>query len=282
MTQFQPDERSKFRRTQSERAIQLAMQSKWSEAVDVNRAILEVFPSDVDALNRLGKAFTEVGKYSEARDAYSRAIGIDPNNTIARKNLTRLQQIKRADLPEKERTDRVDPKLFIEETGKTGFTTLVRLAPRDVIAKLSAGDQVYLRQDGTMVRVDNSRGEHVGDIEARLALRLLNLMKTGNQYATAVTNLDDNQVRIIIKETFQDPQNVGRVSFPTKATDAFRGYTRESLLRYESDEDDGDDLEEWGSEWEGEAEHEAAEGEYYEDDSGSEEKSDDYDGWGKG
>lgn len=281
MTQFQADERSKFRRTQSERAIQLAMQSKWAEAVDVNRAILEVFPNDVDALNRLGKALTELGRYTDAREAYNRAITVDPNNTIARKNLTRLQQIDKVEGAEVERTDRVDPKIFIEETGKTGFTSLVRLAGRDVIAKLSAGDQVYLRADGTQLRVENARGERIGDVEPRLALRLLNLMRTGNQYAAAITNLDDNQVRIIIKETFQDPRNVGKVSFPTKATDAFRAYTRESLLRYDTEDEEGDEFDEWGAEWEGDGEAEGPDAEYYEDDSASDEKSDEYDSWSK-
>ncbi len=281
MTQFQPDERSKFRRTQSERAIQLAMQSKWSEAVDVNRAILEIFPNDVDALNRLGKAQTELGKYGEARDAYSRAITIDPNNSIARKNLARLQQIKRADVAEVERTDRVDPKLFIEETGKTGFTALVRLASRDVLAKLSAGDQVYLRPDANVLNVQNARNERIGDVEPRLALRLMNLMRTGNEYAAGITSLDENQVRIIIKETHQDPRNAGKVSFPTKTTDAFRGYTRESLVRYDAEDEEGDGEDDWGSDWDGEGEHEGAEGEYYEDDGNADEKSDEYDGWSK-
>lgn len=281
MTQYQTDERSKFRRTHTERAIQLAMQSKWAEAVETNRAILEVFPNDVETLNRLGKALTELGHYGDALEAYGRTMAIDPNNTIARKNLTKLQQIKKIESSAVDRPDRVDPKLFIEETGKTGFTVLVHPAPREVLAKQSAGDQVYLKANGTRLTVENARGEVIGMIEPRLALRILNLMRTGNQYAAGITSLDDNQVRIIVKEVFQDPRNSGKVSFPSRGTEAFRGYTRESLLRYEADDEDSDDGEEWGSDWEGEGEGESAEGEYYEEENTSDEKSDEYDSWGK-
>ena len=45
-------------------AIALAMQGRWEEAVAANRAILELFPEDVDAYNRLGSALMELGEYA--------------------------------------------------------------------------------------------------------------------------------------------------------------------------------------------------------------------------
>ena len=85
MPTYGAEERTKLRKAWVDHAIQLAMQSKWSEAVAANRNILEHFPKDVDAHNRLGRALREQGQYREARDAYRAAVAIDPNNGIAQK-----------------------------------------------------------------------------------------------------------------------------------------------------------------------------------------------------
>ena len=64
---YQAEDRTKAKRQQSDLAIQLALQGRWTEAVQLNRSITELFPTDVDAFNRLGKAFTELGRYADAR-----------------------------------------------------------------------------------------------------------------------------------------------------------------------------------------------------------------------
>jgi hypothetical protein len=58
-----------------------------------------------------------------------------------------------------------------------------------------------------------------------------------------VTSLGDKDVRIIIREVFQDPHNYGKVSFPTaaKLTD-LRPYTWGTLVREEMELEE--DLEE--------------------------------------
>ena len=71
-------------------------------------------------------------------------------------------------------------------------------------------------------------------VEPRVAARLLKLVADGNKYAAGVTSLGDKDVRLIIREVFQDPRNYGKVSFPTaaKSTD-LRPYTKGTLLREE-------------------------------------------------
>ncbi|GIW05455.1 MAG: hypothetical protein KatS3mg060_0260 [Dehalococcoidia bacterium] len=237
---LQPEDKARFRRLRSEQAIQLAMQNKWEEAIAVNKQILDVFADDVDAHNRLGKALMEIGRIGEAREAYSKAVAIDPNNAIARRNLTRLQAIKDDEVAAVAVQPQVDANLFIEETGKTGVTTLVNTAPHDVLATLTAGEPVLLRIEGKSLQVFSTRNELIGEVEPRLALRLIGLMRGGNQYAAAVTSLTDKSIEIIIRETFQHPTQVGKVSFPTRggADAGFRPYIRESVLRYDSEEED--------------------------------------------
>ncbi len=49
-------DRQGARKDLAKRAIDLAMKSRWAEAVNTNRAILAEFPNDVGAYNRMGKA----------------------------------------------------------------------------------------------------------------------------------------------------------------------------------------------------------------------------------
>src|SRR5437868_1811239 len=81
--QNQTDDRVRLRRVLPEKAIALAMQNRWSEAADVNRKIIELYPNDADAYNRLGKALMEMGRYRDALGTYKKAVELDPNNIIA-------------------------------------------------------------------------------------------------------------------------------------------------------------------------------------------------------
>ena len=62
----------------------------------------------------------------------------------------------------------------------------------------------------------------------------IKLIADGNKYAAGVTSLGDKDVRIIIREIYQDPRNYGKVSFPSaaKSTD-LRPYTKGTLVREE-------------------------------------------------
>jgi hypothetical protein len=236
MTYQQAEDRSRIRRQRSELAIRLAMQSRWEEAVQTNRSILAMFPDDVDAWNRLGKALTELGRYADAREAYGRALNEDPANSIAKKNLDRLAKLGDGESgPVTQKA--VDPQLFIEETGKSGQTVLQRTDPK-VLARATAGDAVELRRQDSHLLVENAAGEYLGEVEPRLALRLAKLMDGGNRYAAAVTSIEDSTARIIIKEVFQHPSQRGRPSFPTTLGEGVRPYTKDTLLRYGPDDED--------------------------------------------
>jgi tetratricopeptide (TPR) repeat protein len=252
---YQTEERARLRRQKAELAIQLALQSRWEEAVAVNRGILSLYPSDIDAWNRLGKALAELGRYQEAREAYSKALELDSTNAIARKNLARLATLSEEAPAHPEPKQQLDPQLFIEETGKTGVTTLHRV-DQEVLARMTAGDRLELRPQGNVLVADNTRGEYVGEVEPKLGLRLIKLMEGGNQYAAALASLADATGRVIIKEVYQHPSQAGRPSFPATTAEVIRPYIKESILKYGAEEDEGatEDAEEGGEEWEGETE----------------------------
>lgn len=245
-----PEESTRFKRQRAELAIALAMQSRWEEAVTTNQSIIAVFPTDVDAFNRLGKACMELGRYDEARGAYGKALEIEPGNTIAKKNLLRLSELKGLAHRAAAVPTGVDPKLFIEETGKTAVVTLQHLGTKEVLAKVTAGDRVLLKIQGRQLQATTLNDEYVGQVESRLGLRLVHLMQGGNRYEAAVTSVSEQHPKIIIREVYQAPEMAGRLSFPSRADSGFRPYIKESILRYGWEEVEDAEEEEDTTEWE--------------------------------
>ena len=131
--------------------------------------------------------------------------------------------------------------LFIEEIGKTGVTVL-RDVGKETVARLTAGDEVYLKPGEELIQIEDATGESIGALEPKLALRLLRMIEGGNKYAAAVKSLGENDVELIIKEIYRDPSQT-RLSFPAVGGEGVRAYTRESLMRM-GDDDDDDEVEE--------------------------------------
>jgi tetratricopeptide (TPR) repeat protein len=229
---------ARLRRRSAKEAIALAMQGRWEEAVITNRSIIEVFPNDIDALNRLGKALTELGQYGQAGETYGRAMEIDPKNGIASRNLQRLSLLNGAPAMPAQRRQRVIPQLFIEETGKAGVVSLEQPAPPEVLAEMAAGDPVYLRFKGQGLIIESKHGEYLGRVHPRIGVRLAKLMDGGNLYTAAIASLVDSEVKVIITEAFQHPSQAGRPSFPAKGYDGFRSYVKGSILKYDLGEEE--------------------------------------------
>jgi tetratricopeptide (TPR) repeat protein len=226
---YQEEERTRLRRQSSKQAIALAMQGRWREAVAANKSLLESFPNDVDAYNRLGRAFMELGDYSLAREAYETAIELDPYNIIAQKNLNRLSYLGETVVGSDGGFDKVEPQQFIEEVGKAGVVNLCRLAPLEILAKTVAGGRVNLKIDGPSLIVEDNRGEYLGQVEPKHGQRLIKLIEGGNKYTAAIISSAEEAVTLIIREVYQDPSQAGRLSFPPKGAESFRSYAGERI-----------------------------------------------------
>jgi len=230
-----------------DQAIAHASDAHWAAAAETNRKILEMGP-DAEAENRLAKSLWELGELGSAREHYQTALALDPTNRIAERNIDRLR-ILLVDAGEKtvpaQEGSKAPVSIFVEETGKTGFAFLTDLPDPRKLAQVNPGDAVELTPEGSRL-IAFSNGMRIGIVEPRVAARLLKLMAEGNKYFAGVTSLGDKDVRIIIREIYQDPRNYGKVSFPTaaKSTD-LRPYTKGTLVREEMDlEEDLEDDEE--------------------------------------
>ncbi len=247
MSTFSTDEQSRTRRIRLQRAQQLAANGEWEEAVELNREILEGEPRDVAALNRLGKALSELRRFREAYDAYSQALEMDPANQIARRNLQRLEPLK--DLKDQGddggagaasgRRTQARQSMFIEEIGKTRLTELQDAASNETLAQMTSGDLVELKVEGPQIVVYSEDGLRLGQLEPRLAQRLITLIEGGNRYGAAITAVEPGMVRVIVRELYQDPSQAGRLSFPVEARPlAPRPYVRDATRLYAGEDQD--------------------------------------------
>ncbi len=215
-------------------AVQLAIAGKWDDAVKLNKFIIDSFGADEESQNRLGKALSELGKLKDAKSAYEAALKLNPMNSIAKKNAARINTLLHQKEGLKVGGTRVDLNLFVEEMGKTVITTL-ESSSADICSKVAAGDVAELKIEGDGIVAETSRGVRLGLLEAKLARRLIKFMRGGNRYQAGVTSCDGSSVKLIVRETYQDPRFAGKPSFPMrrKREVEFRPYTKESLLARE-------------------------------------------------
>ena len=218
---------TKFRKNLDREAVGLALNGEWERAVEVNRAILELFTDDVEAMNRLAKALIELGSYEEAGAVVDRLCSIAPHNNIARKNRARLEQMRAqvkindgAAATRHARRATGAPQLFIEESGKSA-TTVLRHTPRRLsLALVSPGDPVTLAIEHHGISVYTDDGQYLGQVETRMGHRLSRLIEGGNTYAAAIVGVNGEGISIIIHETSRHRSLQNVASFPTRPAPA--------------------------------------------------------------
>ena len=235
------------RKRRTEEAIRLAMAGDWKAAAAANEALLTDLDDDVEAANRLGKAYTELGQPKKAIKAYERALEIDRYNSIAQKNLDRLQQAPAAKPTAKAKaTTGKGTKSGGSRSAATALVSSAKAAEFHLqqanpaeISKLEAGDAAELQPNNRGVAVVTEDGTVLGYIEPSAGLRLRRLIEGGNEYGVTIRSVDANGSAIVfIRETRRDSSLAGEASFLASAETrkkAPRAYTRRSAF---IDEDD--------------------------------------------
>ena len=228
---YQEEGQVRLRRLHTKQAITLAMQGQWREAIAINKDIVEGFPNDIEAYNRLGRAYMELGEYSLAKEAYSRALKLDQHNAIAKKNLRRLSLLGGRPITAVGDSNTAKPQHFIEETGKAGVVSLYRLPPGAILAAMVAGDKVNLRISNSGLIVENNVGQYLGEVEPKHGLRLVRLMRGGNEYSAAIVSATEDKITVIIREVYQHPNQDGQVSFPVRNLGGLQPYVGDRMVR---------------------------------------------------
>ncbi len=238
---------SKFRKDLDREAVSLAMKGEWERAAEVNRAILELFADDVEALNRLTKALIELGSYEEAGSVVERVCLVAPYNNIARKNRARLDKVRgnSAAITRHARKAAGAPQLFIGESGKSATTTLRHTPRRLSPALVSPGDPVQLLIEHHGISVYTDDGEYLGQVDPRLGHRLSRLIEGGNTYAAAIIGVSEGGISIMMHETSRHRSLQNVASFQTRAAPLpaqLRSDREDGLVdRVMSDDDDDEE-----------------------------------------
>lgn len=182
----------------AQKAVAAALASDWKEAEKINKQILKNDKSDVDALNRLARAYAEQGSLKKAKETAKKVLRINPFNQIANKSLKKWKSLRRGE------TIVAGPssaEAFLEEPGKTKMVSLLHLGASSVLAKLDAGDEVKLAPLKHRVSVTTLDGKYIGRLPDDIAAILRKLTGSGNEYQILIKSIETQGVRVFIRET---------------------------------------------------------------------------------
>ncbi len=228
-------------RALADQAVAAALDSDWPRALELNTKILEAAPDDVDARNRLGRALLEQGQLDEAKASFAEVLKVEPYNSIAIRGTQRIAQLSEHKAKSVTTTSKTQPRLFIEDMGKTGILRLINPAPAHILARYSAGAECQLREQEGLLAVHARDGELLGFLEPKVGRRLIDLIRTGNQYVSAIVSNDQANARVAIREVLQSAENASRISFPghhRPAETKERAYIKGNFFRFGTDADD--------------------------------------------
>jgi len=227
-----------------EEARRASIEGRWEDSITINDTILERTSKDAEALNRKGRALLELRRLGAARDAYSDALKADPANMIARRNLQRLEMIyhrqdatpETEDAPLGEATPLPRGNVFVEEVGRTWVDELTNPLPVVRLSEISPGTRLDLTiADGRLFVTDGD--ERLGEIEARVARRPVELIKGGNRFEVYALGISGQSLRVIIREVYRHPSQESNVAFPRQIR-ATQELMRERELLFQREEGD--------------------------------------------
>jgi hypothetical protein len=183
--------------TLAQKAIQEALSGNWDQSLKLNLQILKENSSDIDALNRLARAYKELGQISKAREFAQKVLKIDSVNQIAVKALEKWKSLKASD---KSLPVGISTESFLEEPGKTKLVPLMDVGDAKILAKLDSGDEVNFLVHPHRVSVITTDKKYIGRLPDDLAARLRRLIKSGNSYQALIKNIEGHEVKIFIRE----------------------------------------------------------------------------------
>ncbi len=198
----------------TQKAIDAALDSKWEEALKINKQIIKLEPQNVDALNRQAKAYLELGKSNQAKKYYSEALKYDPYNPIALKNLKIMKSFKSncQKLPSTCH-NRLSPSLFLQEPGKTKLVNLLNIAEPQKLSQVYCGMKVEAVIKNRRITIIDVNENYLGVLPDDISHHLLRLIKGGNKYEIFVKSIRVNSLSVIIKETFRSKKFKNQPSF---------------------------------------------------------------------
>lgn len=194
--------------TLAQKAINFALSGEWEKAIEANLEITKESPEDTEALNRLARAYSELGKVTNAKKIAQKVIKIDPSNIIAQKCLEKLKTAKDGD---RRVFNKITSEAFLEEPGKTKLITLMNPGDDKILGSIDSGEEVKLLTSSHRVSIMSMDGKYIGRLPDDLAARVISHIKSGNKYQVFIKSAEPKDVTVFMKS--DSP------SFPTEKID---------------------------------------------------------------
>ncbi len=220
-------------------AISKALAGNWQEAIVVNEEILKQEPLNVDALNRLARAYSETGNIKKAKETAQKVLLIDSFNPIALKAIEKWKGLKKGEIFASKPSN---AQTFLEEPGKTKIISLLHLGSPKLLAKLDSGDEVKINTHSHRVCVTTIDGKYIGKLPDDLSARLRKLIQSGNVYQAFVKSVNTHELKTLIREVKRSPKLADVSSFTTERID-YIPFTAPELVHKRRDLEVGSDEE---------------------------------------
>lgn len=202
----------------AQQAINEALRCNWEKAIEINKEILKSSSTDVDAMNRLARAYAETRQITKAKKLAHNVLKIDPFNQIAQKSLVRWNKSEKDHII-RSNEPIAGPTTFLEEPGKTKIVNLINLGSVNILESLNTADEVKISAHSHKVCVTTLDGKYVGKLPDDLSARLRTLIKGGNIYSVFVKSIEKDSLKVFIREVRKSSDFTDTPSFPTERID---------------------------------------------------------------
>jgi len=192
-------------------AIREASNNNWEKAKKLNLAVLNITKNNIETLNRLGISYMKLLDKKNATKCFQYVLKISPNNTIAQKNINKLQ----LNLPEKKKSmDKIDTSNLVNETGKSvNLKCNITNSKKIFNQGIDTGSKLTIKNEKTSIGIYKGNSK-ILIIENNIAKRISNLINLGNEYTCTVLGVSENSVNINIKEISKSNKTNQIISFP--------------------------------------------------------------------
>lgn len=181
----------------AQESVLCALSGNWPKAVELNQKILRSEPQNTDALNRLARAYSEIGKTQLAKKTSQEVLKTDPFNSIALKSMEKWKVLKKG---KSFASHTVNSETFLEDPGRTKVVSLLHLGDPKILVKLDSADEVKLDHHSHRVSVVSQDGKYVGRLPDDLSARIKKLITQGYVYQTYIMSVDKAGVKVFIRE----------------------------------------------------------------------------------
>lgn len=177
-------------------AIKSALNCDWISARNLNLQILKHNSNDIDALNRLSRAFYELGETKNAIETSKLVLEIDPLDKIANKAIEKYSK----GIKISSKTETI---LFIEEPGKTRLVSLINL-DCEICPHLVSGEKINVMHGKHKVSAIREDGKYIGKFKDDISKKIIKLLTAGNKFEFYIHSAQKSKVTIFIKQTHQE------------------------------------------------------------------------------